>query len=63
MRAAQADDLDMLKYAYENGCPWDELVWRRAGDSTREWLRANGLEGAPRQRITMVGGNWYVEDL
>ena len=34
--------LDVLKYARENGCPWDANTWYDAAESTREWLEENG---------------------
>ena len=37
----------MLKYARENGCPWDHLTWYDAAESTREWLEENGCPQGP----------------
>jgi len=40
--AAKGGHLRMLKWARENGCPWDvNICWAAAGD-TLQWARANG---------------------
>ena len=43
--AAQKGHLDVLMYARENGCPWDDRTWRYADESVQKWLKKNGCPG------------------
>ena len=40
--AAVKGHLDVLKYAHENGRPWDWTTSLNAAESVREWLKENG---------------------
>ena len=45
-RAAEQGNLEMLKWARANDCPWDVVTRQFAGDGEHwdvlEWARANG---------------------
>lgn len=43
---ARLGRLEILQWARENGCPWDEETWEVARESVRPWLRENGCPGA-----------------
>jgi hypothetical protein len=44
--AAKGGHLEVLKWARENGCPWDELTCANAAERGHlgmlQWARANG---------------------
>lgn len=46
LRCAENGDLDMLKFARENGCPWDEKTCMLAAENDNldvlKWARENG---------------------
>ena len=60
--AARGGHLDVLKWARENDCPWDEdTCWRAAVGGDAKWARANGCPW--NKRTCSGGGGGHLEVL
>ena len=46
MYAARDGYLEVLQWARQNGCPWDEKTWNYAHSNCRPYLREHGCPGA-----------------
>ena len=44
--AAEEGHLEVLQWARQNGCPWDEKTWNYAHSNCRPYLREHGCPGA-----------------
>ena len=44
--AAKKGHLEVLQWAHENGCPWNEETWTYAKSHCRQYLIEHGCPGA-----------------